>query len=162
MARVTVAVQGQLRTYLVVAGAIIALNTARPRRGDRARGRVALGDLGLAVWIPIVGSLVIGPAFVIAGCRLERALPAGASWIKRLIAIAGVMRLVELVLAFATRELSAPLEREMQGTTLGPLLGLGIAAYLYRKVVRLSAEAVRRRHALARKSRSAPPPSQAT
>jgi len=157
------ATAGSLRAYLVVAGAIITLKAAHDL-GEAIEPGAAWPSViwALAVWIPIVGSLVIGPAFVIAGCRLERALPAGASWIKRLIAIAGVMRLVELVLAFATRELSAPLEREMQGTTLGPLLGLGIAAYLYRKVVRLSAEAVRRRHALARKSRSAPPPSQAT
>jgi hypothetical protein len=131
--------EGSLRGYFLIAGVIGVLWGLR-ELGDLKRLGVDVAALPaswkLAIYVPIVGHMLVGIGFVAAGVKLKAALVTDPSWIKKLLIVSGLLQLIDGALITATF-----------GTDLGRagLIGAGvtllITTYLYRSVVRLSAEA---------------------
>jgi hypothetical protein len=131
-----------LRIYFLLAGVI---GTFR-----------ALSDLGnarklpplpttwmLALWVPIIAHLVLGPAFVIAGVKLKTALRTDTTSLRRMLVAAGAVLVIELVVEVLVwgRASEAYAKGQLIGAVTLSGIGIAIAAYLYANVVRLSREA---------------------
>ncbi|HEX3757186.1 MAG TPA: hypothetical protein VHW23_00705 [Kofleriaceae bacterium] len=96
------------------------------------------------LWLGATSRLVFGALFFIAGLRLKQALLTGARWIQRVLMIAGVVLVIELLWTLAVFGLEIAAAYQV-GAAVGGLFGLGlriaIVLYLYASVRRLSKEA---------------------
>lgn len=127
---------GSLRTYFVVFGVVATLGWFDDARTAVLTGlRMPLAGLLLS-WLSVAVYVVTGPAFVVAGFKLKSALPTGAWWIKRLIMVSGVARILEAML----RALTQPSGLTTTEVTW-ELAAIAIYAYLFASVRRLAAEA---------------------
>ncbi|MDX2089061.1 MAG: hypothetical protein SFX73_14485 [Kofleriaceae bacterium] len=130
--------ESSLRAYLLLAG-IVGLMIG-------AVGILPAHGHGLAGWVPVISKLVEGAAFVWAGRRLRTALLAGTRGIERVLIGSGVLVFAEgAIVTAAGGSLSAFHDVFGVGWDLLTMaIGLAITIYLYRSVVRLSAEAFKR------------------
>lgn len=132
-----------LRLYFIVVGTIATV-WALASLGDATKLPATSGIVTLAIWVPVLGRLVMGPAFVVAGVTLARALESGAAGTKRLVKLAAALIVAEVVLfsvavnSVGTAENSAELMGRELGRALIPLL---ILWYIYASLRRLAAEA---------------------
>lgn len=136
-----------LRAYFIVVGVLGTLV-----------GLVALSDLGkhtiatksmfvtLAIWFPALAPLVLGPAFVIAGINLKRALESGAPRTMQLVKLAAAVLVAEIVLfAIAASIVGAGNVAELTGREVGrAIIPLLLLWYIYASLRRLAAESQRR------------------
>jgi len=145
-----------LRVYFFAVGTITTLLALRSL-GDATRHPVdpPSGIEMLMIWFPLLASLVLGPAFVVAGVTLKGALEGGAARTKNLVKLAAVVQVVDVVLFVATANSTAPLgdSADMMGEATGrALIPLLILWYIYASLQRLVAEAQQRvAEAIARK-----------
>ena len=138
--------EGSLRAYFLLAGVISILLSLRDL-GQVIELPIATlpTDWMVALYAPLITRLGLGVAYLVAGIFLKAALPSGAGWIKHILVLGLVLMSSNAVLIVA-----------IFGTGFGlaglivAIIGVAIAAYLYRSVTRLSAVAVARA--------AAPPP----
>lgn len=126
-----------LRAYLLLAGVI----------GLMIGGcGILLGPgPGLANWVPVIAKLLEGAAFMWAGFRLRAALLEGTRGIERVLIASGVLVFAEGAIVSAAGGTSTLHDAFGVGWDLITMaIGLSITIYLYRSVVRLSAEAITR------------------
>jgi hypothetical protein len=138
--------QRSLRLYFIVVGTIATL-WALASLGDATKMPASSAIVTLAIWVPVLGRLVIGPAFVFVGLTLGRALESGAEGTKKLVKLAAAIVVAEVVLfTVAVNSVgSAPNSAELTGRAVGrALIPLLILWYIYASLVRLSAEAQQR------------------
>lgn len=131
-----------LRLYFIVVGAIATL-WALASLGDAAKVPTS-GIVKLAIWVLVLGRLVIGPAFVIAGVTLGRALENGAAGTKALVRVAALLVVAEVVLySMAVNTVgSMPDSAELMGRAVGrAVIPLLILWYIHASLRRLAAEA---------------------
>jgi hypothetical protein len=135
-----------LRLYFIVVGTIATL-LAFATLGDATKVSATSGIVKLALWVPVLGRLVLGPAFLFAGLTLGRSLESGATGTKNLVKLAAAVVVAEVVLfavaanSLATSKNSAELMGGAVGRALIPLLLLW---YIYASLQRLSTEAQQR------------------
>jgi hypothetical protein len=130
--------EGSLRAYFFLVGVgSIALALKDISDMDKY-GRVLTASQSAAVYFSIAAALAIGPAFLAAGGLLKKALLTGAGWIKTLLIAAAVVLLANSVLTAATL---GDIPGVRTGTLIRGAIGIAIQVYLYRSVMRLSAEA---------------------
>jgi hypothetical protein len=137
-----------LRLYFIVVGTIATL-LALGMLGNARKvpGEATSGIVIMAIWFRVLAHLLLGPAFVIAGVTLKRALESGAAGTKKLVKLAAAVVIAEVVLvavgtsSVGTSDDSAELMGRAMGRALIPLL---ILWYIYASLRRLSAEAQQR------------------
>jgi hypothetical protein len=135
--------EGSLRAYFLLVGAVSLLLALRDVSHLKDLSGITLPlDWALAIYVPVITKLVLGPAFLVAGIRLKSALLKGAGWIKTMLVISGAMLFINgalVVAAFGTELRSDGVITN--GGLVGALIGLAITIYLHRSVVRLAKEA---------------------
>ena len=136
-----------LRAYFIIAGAISTLWAFMSLGGPGKNVPVTTSGLvTLAIWFPPIARLVLGPAFVIAGVGLKRALENGAPRTLLLVKIAGAVVVAEVLLFTAAANTaalaanSAELTGEAVGRAIIPLL---ILWYIHSNLRRLADESRR-------------------
>src|SRR6185369_6030802 len=99
-----------------------------------------------AIWFPPVAHLVLGPAFVIAGIRLRRALESGAPGTRQLVKIAALVLVADGVLYLAAlNSIGAGDTAELAGRAFGrALIPLLILWYIHASLRRLADESQQR------------------
>jgi hypothetical protein len=137
-----------LRAYFIVVGAIATL-FALANLGDASKSTAVAvpAVVTLAIWLPLLARLVLGPAFLVAGIRLKRALETGAPRTRQLVVIAMVVIVVEvLLLAAAANSLGVGGDSaELAGRAVGrALIPLAILWYISASLRRLANESQQR------------------
>ena len=127
---------GSLRAYFLVFGVVATLGWFDDARAALVAGR-SMPIAGLLLsWLSVVVYIITGPAFLVAGFKLKSALPTGAWWIKRLIVVAGVARILEAMLRAMTQPSGLA-----NAEVAWELAAIAIYAYLFASVRRLATEA---------------------
>lgn len=106
--------------------------------------RQALTQESVAAWYIGVASIVFSTLFVIAGIDLPRALRTGASWILRMLVVAGVALLAWLVVLYLSSDVDYDPDRAKAALVAGLVaivVPVALVTYLYVNIRRLSAEA---------------------
>jgi hypothetical protein len=136
-----------LRAYFIFVGVIGTL-VALSSLSDASKGTPMKSMLvTAAIWFPPVAHLVLGPAFVIAGIRLRRALESGAPGTRQLVKIAALVLVADVVLYLAALNSigaggdTAELAGRAFGRALIPLL---ILWYIHASLRRLADESQQR------------------
>jgi len=136
-ARLYFLIGGGLGTIYGLWSLVNLVNLARPPRH-------ALTQEPVAAWYIIVISIVFSALFVVAGIDLPRALRTGASWILRMLVVAGVALLAWVVVLYLSSDVDYDPDRAKAALVAG-LVGIAVpvalVAYLYVNIRRLSAEA---------------------
>jgi hypothetical protein len=129
--------EGSLRAYFWFAGAVSAFIGFRDFAEVSKISDLLPTDSKAALYVQFVTRIVLGIAFVIAGFQLKSALRSGADWIKKMLIVSGIALTAVAVFAGLTFG-------SMFGNSwiVGAIVGIAITVYLYRSVVRLSAEAM--------------------
>ncbi|HEY0990785.1 MAG TPA: hypothetical protein VGD80_27215 [Kofleriaceae bacterium] len=135
-----------LRAYFIfvgVIGTLIALSSL----SDASKGTPIKSMLvTAAIWFPPLAHLVLGPAFVIAGIRLRRALESGAPGTRQLVKIAALVLVADGVLYLAAlNSIGAGDTAELAGRAFGrALIPLLILWYIHASLRRLADESQQR------------------
>jgi hypothetical protein len=132
-----------LRLYFIVVGTIATL-WAFATLGDATKVPATSGIATLAIWLPVLGRLAMGPAFVFTGLTLGRALESGAAGAKTVVKLAAALVVAEVVLfAVAVNSAGSSVNSaELMGRQVGrALIPLLILWYIYASLRRLAAEA---------------------
>jgi hypothetical protein len=133
--------EGSLRAYFLVAGVLAALLSLRDYSEVSKVIGLLPGDMKFALYFEIVGRLLLGCAFIVAGIKLKSALVTGAGWIKKMLVASGVFMFADgaiLTAVFGSAVM------EYRTGIVGAVIGFLITVYLYRSVARLAAEAAAR------------------
>jgi len=140
--------EGSLRAYFLIAGAI-GLGLGLKELGEVSKLPIGAlpTDWMIALYVPLIVSVGLGVAYIVAGILLKSALLTGAGWIKHILALALVLMTTNGILITAV--LGPDVGR--QGL-VSAIIGVAITFYLFKSVTRLSAEAQ------ARAAAPAPPP----
>jgi hypothetical protein len=136
-----------LRMYFIVVGTIATLLALGALGNLRKDPGATPGIVMVAIWFPALAHLLLGPAFVIAGVTLKRALVSGAAGTKNLVKLAAAVVIAEVALvAVASNSVGTSADSaELMGRAVGrALIPLLILWYIYASLRRLSAEAQQR------------------
>jgi len=136
-----------LRLYFIIVGVIGTLAAFVALSDATKTSRVPIPTIvTLAIWFPALARLVLGPAFVVAGVNLRRALENGASGTRQLVKIAAAVLVLEVVLvAAAVNSLPGAKSAELTGEAMGrALIPLLILWYIHASLKRLADESQRR------------------
>jgi len=130
-----------LRAYFIVAG-VLGLISGLLSLGDATKAALTGRSIvvTLALWFLPLARVVLGPAFIVAGITLKRALEVGAPRTKQLVLIAAAAFVMESVLwvvalnSLGARQHGAELAGQAFGRAVIPLL---ILWYIYASLRRL-------------------------
>jgi hypothetical protein len=136
-----------LRAYFIffgIVGTLLALAGLGNASKDAPAGVPAL--VTLAIWLPPLARLVLGPAFVVAGINLKRALRSGAVGTKKLVKIAALVVIGESVLEVAAlNSIAGGDTAELTGRAFGgSVVPLLILWYIHASLRRLARESQQR------------------
>jgi hypothetical protein len=136
-----------LRAYFVVGGilgTLVGIASVSGLGDDRYQALPMLASL--TIWFSAFSPLVIGPAFVIAGIGLKKALQSGAHGTKRLVEISAAVIVLQLVLlGAALTSVGRTDVTEQVGRSFGRvLIPLLLLWYIHASLRRLARESQRR------------------
>jgi hypothetical protein len=136
-----------LRAYFIVVG-IIGTVAGFAFLGEVTKDRYsALPFLAsVLVWLTALAPLIIGPSFVIAGINLKRALQTGARGTIRLVKLAALVIVLEIVLTgVALSSAGSQAAGEQTGRAFGrALIPLLLLWYIHASLRRLARESQQR------------------